>query len=412
MGRVRCLPDKIPERLFQEKPQRRDQAGFQNMQSEERKRVVLLGAGHAHLYVVRHARRFIRHGVELVLVDPDRFWYSGMGTGMLGGMYQPGEDQIDPRQLMEQHGGVFVRDRVIALDRGRREVHLASGRTISYDVLSLNVGSEVAWNGELASSEHVWTVKPIQQLWSLRQELAQHFRTHASSCLKIVVIGGGPTGCETAANIDALARSHGATAKVTIISRTARLAEQYRPEASRVLTTLLTRRGIEVVLGRTVARVESSCAVTEDEQKFPFDAVLLATGLRPSRTIAELGLHTDGHGGLWVTPRLQSPDNDRVFGAGDCITIDGHALPKLGVFAVRQSPVLLHNLLAATTGKRLKAYQPQKRYLAILNLGCDQGLATWGPFYWQGKLSLWLKDRIDRRFMDRYQSTYKRIASG
>ncbi len=382
------------------------------MQPKKRKRVVLLGAGHAHLYVVRHSRRFIRHGVELVLVDPDQFWYSGMGTGMLGGMYLPGEDQIDPRQLTEQHGGVFVRDRAISLDHGRREVQLASGRTISYDVLSLNVGSEVAWDGGLTFGDHVWTVKPIQQLWNLRQKLEQHFRTYTSSCLKIVVIGGGPTGCETAANIDALARSHGATAKVTIISRATRLAEQYPPGASRILTTLLARRGIDVLLGHTVERLESSYAVTDDEQMFPFDAVLLATGLRPSRTIAELGLQTDAHGGLNVTAGLQSPVDECIFGAGDCITIKGHALPKLGVFAVRQSPVLLHNLLAAATGKRLRAYHPQKRYLTILNLGCNQGLATWGPFYWQGKLSLRLKDYIDRRFMDRYQSSYKKVDPG
>jgi NADH dehydrogenase FAD-containing subunit len=82
----------------------------------------------------------------------------------------------------------------------------------------------------------------------------------------------------------------------------------------------------------------------------------------------------------------------------------GQNLPQLGVFAVRQSPILLHNLIASVTNKPLKSYRPQERFLAILNLGRDQGLATWGPFHWQGRLSLWVKDWIDRRFVNQYQT--------
>jgi NADH dehydrogenase FAD-containing subunit len=44
------------------------------------KRVVLLGAGHAHLYALKRAREFARRGYELVVVAPDAFWYSGLAT--------------------------------------------------------------------------------------------------------------------------------------------------------------------------------------------------------------------------------------------------------------------------------------------------------------------------------------------
>src|SRR5947209_4469363 len=58
-------------------------------------RVVLLGAGHAHLDAIRHARSFTRRGFDLTVVAPGPFWYSGLATGMLGGEYAPEDDQID-----------------------------------------------------------------------------------------------------------------------------------------------------------------------------------------------------------------------------------------------------------------------------------------------------------------------------
>ncbi len=132
--------------------------------------------------------------------------------------------------------------------------------------------------------------------------------------------------------------------------------------------------------------------------------MIIATGLRPPQWIQNLNLSMDSYGGLLVRTTLQSKDDERVFGAGDCISMEGKNLPKLGVFGVRQAPVLLHNLLAVVTGKKLKVYRPQKYYLVILNLGYGEGLAVWGPFYWYGQLSMWLKDRIDRRFLALYQS--------
>jgi len=101
---------------------------------------------------------------------------------------------------------------------------------------------------------------------------------------------------------------------------------------------------------------------------------------------------------------LRSISGGPVFGAGDCVGLEGHALPKLGVYGVRQGPILADNLLASVTGAPLKVFRPQKRSLIILNLGCGDGLALWGALHWYGRSSLLLKDRIDRRFLMRYRS--------
>jgi NADH dehydrogenase FAD-containing subunit len=369
----------------------------------ERKRVVLVGAGHAHLHVALHAAMLVSGGVEPVLVDPGDFWYSGLATGVVGGMYDGELDRIDPQPLVERRGGRFIRDRAVGLDRGKRNVRLASGACLPYDLLSLNVGSEIALDGLAAADERVWAVKPVSNLWRLRQHLERRFREAPGITLRVAVVGGGATGCEIAANVEALARRHGHSVRVTLVSGDERLLPRQARAVSRRLAALLRRRGIELALSCRAERIDPH-AVVANGRVFETDLAVVATGLQPPRWLGALGLPLDEEGGLCVGPTLQSIADERVFGAGDCIRLEGHRLPKLGVFGVRQAPALLHNLQAFLNGQPLQTFEPQKRCLMILNLGCGRALALWGPFHWQGRLSLWLKDVIDRRFLAKYHA--------
>lgn len=363
--------------------------------------MVLIGAGHAHLHVAENTSEFARRNADLVLVDPGNFWYSGLATGMLGGMYEAALDQVDAQKLIERAGGRFVRDTAIALDRERRVVRLASGAAIDYALLSINAGSEVAIPEGVAAVDNMWTVKPIANLWRLHEHLVRRMCERGDQGLSVIVIGGGATGCEIALNIDALARKCAGRARVTLISRSERLLKRHPAGAARRIAACMKRRGIDVRVATPFDRVERDFVCFGD-QRLAFDEVVLATGLRPPGVMRDFGLTVDKEGGLCVDGCLRSLSDPHIFGAGDCIGFDGHKLPRLGVFGVKQAPVLLKNLLATLDGGALLEYQPQKRYLAILNLGCGDGLASWAGFYWRGRASLWWKDRIDRRFLALY----------
>ena len=116
-----------------------------------------------------------------------------------------------------------------------------------------------------------------------------------------------------------------------------------------------------------------------------------------------MGLPTGADGGLLVDRFLRSVGDPRIFGGGDCVSFAARDLPKLGVYAVREAPVLLPNLLAAQDGRRLKAYAPQRHALMILNLGDGTGLAIRGGWVLKSRACAWIKDRIDRAFLGRYQ---------
>lgn len=362
-----------------------------------RRNLVLCGAGHAHVHVAANAARLTASGIDVTMVAPGPLWYSGMAAGVLGGRYEENEGCLDPDPLIRAQGGAFVRDRVVGIDRSARRVELARGSALSYDAVSFNIGSEVDVGAFAPLPATASRVKPIETLLQLRGELADW-----NGPLQVVVVGGGPTGCEVAANLAVASRQHGATT-VTLLARGDRLLPRVGRAPARAAMAALRNRGVVVRTRAEVVRLSPIAAILANGASVPFDRLVLATGLRPSSLMHQLGLPVGPDGGLLVDDKLQSPTDSRVFGAGDCITMADHRLPRIGVFAVRQGPVLLDNLAAYLTGGTLHSYTPQKRFLSIINLGAGEGLALWGPLHWRGRACMRWKDWLDTRWMRLYR---------
>ncbi len=359
------------------------------------RRVVLIGAGHAHLHSLSHAEAFARRGVELIVIAPENFWYSGLATGVLGGCYPPELDQVGIAALMRS--GRFVQDRVVKIFPGERSVQLGSGEVIAFDVLSINIGSEV--QPIAGETQRVFPIKPLRELWRLRCELERE--RDAAREVRIVVAGGGASGCEIAANIRALMDK--APARITLLARGERVATGFPPRVSAQLLAWLRGRGVEVRLETELQRIEELVARTSHGEALPFDYLVNATGLRPPALLAESGLPCSARGELLVDEHLRSLSGDPIFGGGDCIKLRDRDVEKIGVYAVRESPVLLENILAALDGEPPSVFLPQRHCLLIMNLGDGVGLAHWRGLHWLGRAAFWLKDRIDRRFLARYQ---------
>ena len=212
----------------------------------------------------------------------------------------------------------------------------------------------------------------------------------------MVVVGGGNSGCEVAAAVAQLAVRRGGTARITLLADTDRVLPSIPAMAARGAARALERRGIRIGTGAAVA---PDHVRTTRGEAVAFDVLLLAIGLVPSPLVRRTGLPTDAAGALRTDAALRSTGDPVIFGGGDCIAFDARVLPRIGVYAVREAPVLLHNLGAALDGAPLRSYRPQRRALLIVNLGDGTGLATWGPFAWRGRAAFWLKDWIDRRWL-------------
>jgi NADH dehydrogenase FAD-containing subunit len=367
-------------------------------------RLVLIGAGHAHLHGIARLGAIAGRGHEVTVIAPGPFWYSGLATGMLGGRYEPREDCIDVAGLVHLAGGRFVADEATRIDPTRRVVSTRSGLEVPYDVLSLDVGSRPRTGGVPGLEEFGLPVAPVGNLALLRAELEGRLNPTEIDPLRVLVVGGGPSGCEVAANVVALAERRGGRIAVTLLGRGPRLLPGLPAGAGRAMERALARRGIAVRTGEALARVEPGVAVCDPGETIPFNLLVTATGPEPPPLARASGLPTDADGALRVDRHLSCPAFPEVLGGGDAVAFAGRRLPRAGVHAVRQAPVLLHNWRARLEGRPPRAYHPQRRSLLILNLGDGTGLATWGPLHYRGRPALWLKDRIDRAFLARYHA--------
>lgn len=372
-------------------------------------RILLAGAGHAHMAVMEATADLVARGHALTAIGPgDRHYYSGMGPGMLGGTYQPEEISFPVRAMVESRGGVFIQGRVMAIDAARHVVVLESGREVAYDVVSCNLGSQVpqevvdgsAKSGTRHRVKDVFPVKPIEQLLEARKrilELARHGR------VRIGVCGGGPAALEVAGNAWAASHAQGGKGSTVQIFCGSELLKNMPTKVRRMARKTLKNRGIEVISGSYVQSVESGMIQLQNGQRHAQDVIILALGVRPPAVFRKSGLGTGPDGGLVVNQFLQSADHPDIFGGGDCIHFQPRPLDKVGVYAVRQSPVLLHNLQARLARQTLQAFDPGGNYLLIFNLGAHQGILHRNRIAFGGRLAFWIKDSIDRKFIRTYQ---------
>lgn len=367
--------------------------------------LVLIGGGHAHIEFIRRWGEAPVPDVELIVFDGNpRPVYSGMVPGVIAGQYAEAEAEIDLAGLCAQAGAAFVNEAVIRVDAEARLLESASNATQSFDLASFDIGSTVAGKDAPGVREHALASRPIGRLV---REIGGWFNRLEERDAATHVVGGGAAGIELAFCLDARLRARqqasGAPRPgVEVVTADARVLGEGHPRTQRRVERALAIRGIGV---RTATRVE---AVTEDTVVFdageerPSQGALWVTGPAAHPLAQASRLPCDSGGFLRIASNFQLEGHPDLFAVGDCASMPG--LPKAGVYAVRAAPVLDFNLRARLQQRALRDYIPQRDFLSLLNLGDGTAIGSKWGFVYQGRAALWLKDRIDRAFMTRYQT--------
>ncbi len=363
--------------------------------------LVLAGAGHAHMVTLQNLKTIIDRGHKVTVIGPSPVhYYSGMGPGMLGGTYAPAEIRFNSKADVEQQGAEFIEDSVDLIEAESKTIVLASGERISYDVLSCNLGSTTAQTYSSNDSCRIFTVKPIENLLEARKYLIKKCK---SSHLRIAIIGGGPSAVELAGNILQLAKIEQLEEPLICIYCRGQLMKRFGARVRNSCKTYLVKRGVELAENLPVKSVTDGVIHLADGQTRTPDVIFVASGVQPSSVFAHSGFNTGRDGGLPVNIYLQSIQYPEIFGGGDCISFESQALDKVGVYAVRQNPVLYHNLVATLEGDCLQEFIPGGGYLLIFNLGNGYGVLQKGMFFTKGKIAFAIKDYIDRKFIRKFQ---------
>jgi len=237
----------------------------------------------------------------------------------------------------------------------------------------------------------------LQKLDALEARLKQ-----APGAFHLVVVGGGASGCELSLAIHKrLGQVPGF--RLTLLQANTRLVPHFPISVARRFEQAFHQRGIACRLNARVVDTQDGSLLLENGDLLAFDTVLWATQASPPSLLRESGLAIDAQGFLRAKDTLQSITDPAVFGTGDCVQFEAYPdLPRNGVYAVRQGPVLFDNIASFLHEKPTRPFRPQSVYLALLNTADGRAVLSYGPLTWQSRWARWFKDRIDRDWIRKF----------
>ena len=377
---------------------RRDTAAFKDL--------VLLGAGHSHVGVLKGFGLRPLDDVRVTVICPEvRTPYSGMLPGFIAGHYPLDDIHIDLRPLCGFAGARLRRAEAVGIDPAARQVLCRDGPPVRYDLLSINTGSVPDTHQVPGAAGHVVPLKPIRDFlvhWQALQEraLAQSGR------LRIGMVGAGAAGVETLLavqyRLSHLLRASGYRTdrlQCFLFCDTPQILPMHPACARRTFERVLAQRQIEVLTGGAVRAVGPGGLTVAGRGEYALESILWATGACAPAWLAQTGLALDGRGFIRVDAALRSVSHPEIYAAGDVASSDERPSPKAGVFAVRAAKPLEGNLRRVLSGRDPLPWRPQRAFLSLISTGDRYAVATRNGWALSGRLMWRWKDWIDRRFI-------------
>ena len=361
------------------------------------RRILLVGAGHTNLHIVRMWMQQPIADASLTLISPfPCATYSGMLPGTLAGLYDPSDMEIDLHRLTRTAGVELLIDEAIALDAVRKEVRFRERPPVAYDVACIGVGSVPLQMEQLKTHPGFVSIKPM---FTAVPRLDSAIRQTGNVPVRIAIVGGGAAGVEVAFCVEHRIRKAGGTPQITLVDANSQILTGFRPRTIQVVERELQRRGIDVRHGGRVIGLSGLDLTLDDGGILTADVVIWVTGACPPPLLEQVSLPKSASGFLRVHNTLQSVGDPSVFVVGDSADMDSETFDRAGVYAVRQGPILWQNLNCSLDGRGLIAYQPQRDFLRLLATGDGRAIAQWKWFSGIGAHWWRLKDRIDSKFM-------------
>ena len=343
--------------------------------------LVLLGGGHAHLEVVRRFQNRPEGKITMISPQPASA-YSGRLPAVVAGRLDSSQLWLPLQKLCLRAGIEYCQDSVESLHLEEKSVLCHSGRSVPFDLLSINVGSQPP--GIFPGALPVRPLAPfLHQLEGL-----------LSRCVggDLAVVGGGAGGVELVLALRQRLLQERRKCRLHLVTVGSSLLSGHCQMAQSLCQTAVEQRGVEIHFGRWMSQ---PCQ--------DFSALIWATGASAYPWLAQSGLATDADGFVSVHSNLQSLSHPWVFAAGDAASLQPSPCAKAGVFAVRQGPVLAQNLARRLEGKAARSCLPSyRRYLSLISYADGVALGSWGSLAAQGRPLHYLKDWIDERWMRRH----------
>lgn len=337
-------------------------------------RVVVVGTGHAGMETV-HA---LRHAhVDVQLIDRNNYHkfqpllYQVATAGLA-----PSDISQSARHIFQkQRNFSFRMARVEGVDFENKLLDVATGPKIRYDYLVLAAGASTAYFGVEGAETYAFPLKNIADATNLRSHILERFEASDADpeiindgSLTFVIVGGGPTGVETAGALrellDQVLKKDFSTlgmhrARVILIEMGKELLPLYKEHLRRYTEEELIKRGVEIRKENTVKRVGPDEVELATGETLKTHTLIWAAGVRANPLADALGVAQDRGGRVTVDETLRLPDQPDVFVLGDMSAArdpQGELYPQLAPVAMQQGVQTARNILRLMTGESPKPF--------------------------------------------------------
>ncbi len=375
------------------------------------KDVVLVGAGHAHVAVLKMFGMNPLPGVRLTLITREVDTpYSGMLPGLVAGHYTFDEAHIDAGPLARFARARLYRAEAIGLDLENRHIVCRDRPPVPYDVLSLDIGSRPNTSSVPGAEGAAIPVKPIDGFLP-RFEAMRRAVIEARGKARVALVGAGAAGVELILAVERRLRRDVAGAggdpaalSFLLVTGAAHILPAFPAKFRALFESVLAARGVAVRASARVSSLDGGLLRVTGGESIAADHVLWTTEATAASWLGETGLALDERGFIRVDESLRALGHDAVFAAGDTAAFGPRPLPRSGVYAVRAGPVLAANIRAVLTGARPRAFAPQREVLYLVSTADGHAVGTRNGFTFSGRWVWRWKNSIDRRFMAKYNA--------
>jgi NADH dehydrogenase len=337
--------------------------------------VLILGGGFAGVGVARALK-----GADVDVVVVDRHNYH-MFQPLL---YQVATALLDVSAVAHPLRGLFhdqpnvavFQATVKAIDLERREVTFAEMPPQSYDYLVVALGAKVNYFGVEGAEQHGFPLYTLPDAVRVREHILKRWEAAArdpslaaQGALNVVVVGGGPTGVESAGALAELYQTNFARdyptlsqddARVTLVEAAPHLFSMFKKDLRTYARKALEKRGVQVLLGETVTSVTADEVRLESGTVLPAQTLVWGAGLQAHPLGDALGVELESGRRVPVDLDLRVAGHPELFVIGDLAWITdaetGEVLPQLGSVALQAGGHAGKNIARLAEGKETKPF--------------------------------------------------------
>ncbi len=366
------------------------------MNTEKLPRVVIVGAGFGGL---KTAQKLAHAPVQITLIDRHNYH-----------LFQPLLYQIAiaglvPSQIAYPLRTIFRRQKNLTFQMGEVtaidfEAHYVrtNGSVIAYDYLVFAIGGEANFYGLNAVEENSFQLKSIETATGTRNHLLRMFEQASrevdldkrKALLTFVVVGGGPTGVETAGALAELI-SHVMTkdypemdlreSRVLLIEATDSVMATYPNALRKATMKLLQDKNVEIMLNARLTDYNGQTVTLADGTHIDACTLIWTAGIRSAELTDRLGVQQAAARRVRVEPTLQLPQHPDVFIIGDAAYVEdkyGQPLPMLATVAQQEAVAAARNIQKILKGEKMEPFRYKDPGL-LATIGRNAAVARiWG----------------------------------